>query len=483
MNASNAIMPQPGVSSSPSPDTIGVSSSPSPDTALALQRLEQLHRSFFGSEGDGFVLASVPGRIELAGNHTDHQGGHTISAGLNRRIYGLARPNGKDVIRVWMEGFGEGSVNLDNLGPIPAEANSSTALIRGMAAAYKRNGGQPVGFDAVVLSDIPVGSGVSSSAAFEVLVGALIREISPTGWLGSATLPETSNPAAPPNSLHDGHVATASIADSAEAPGSAKPEARPSCTNTEPTPAQLVQLALDGQFAEGDYFGKPTGAQDQLACAFGGIVALDFSTHPPTIAPIAANFEQGGFALMLIDSRCDHSQYTSQFNAVPSDMRRVAALFDEDRLLEVGLPRLLEHLANVRSTVGDLATMRAIHFFTEDQRVQRQTVALQEGKFQAFARMARESGTSSAMFLQNVSPKGEGCDALQPAMAIQALCAALLGEEGAWRIHGGGFGGSVLAIVPQSHARAFATTMNQALGYEACSPIAIDPQGLKVQRI
>ena len=157
-------------------------------------------------------------------------------------------------------------------------------------------------------------------------------------------------------------------------------------------------------------------------------------------------------------------------------MCRVAALFDEDRLLEVGLPRLLEHLANVRSTVGDLATMRAIHFLTEDQRVQRQTVALQEGKFQAFARMARESGTSSAMFLQNVSPKGEGCDALQPAMAIQALCAALLGEEGAWRIHGGGFGGSVLAIVPQSHARAFATTMNQALGYEACSPSPSTPK-------
>ena len=176
MSASNATAPQSGMSSSPSPGTIPT-----------LHRLQQLHRSFFGSEGSGFVLASVPGRIELAGNHTDHHGGHTISAGLNRRIYGLARPNGRDVIRVWMEGFGEAGVNLDNLRPMSTEVNSSTALIRGMAAAYKRNGGQPIGFDAVVLSDIPVGSGVSSSAAFEVLMGALIRETSPTGWLGSAS--------------------------------------------------------------------------------------------------------------------------------------------------------------------------------------------------------------------------------------------------------------------------------------------------------
>lgn len=472
MSTSNATTPQPDVSSSPSPDT-----------TLMLQRLEQLHRSFFGSEGGKLVLASAPGRIELAGNHTDHQGGRTISAGLNRRIYGLARPNGKDVIRVWMEGFGKASVNLDNLQPIPAEANTSTALIRGMAAAYRQNGGQPIGFDAVVLSGIPVGSGVSSSAAFEVLIGALIREVSPPGWLGSTTLPTTSNPATLPNITRNSQASTAPITDSAGNAGSAKPEAQPLRTNTVPAPAQLVRLALDGQLAEGDFFGKPTGAQDQLACAFGGIVALDFSAYPPTVTPIAADFDQSGFALMLIDSRCDHSQYTGQFNAVPGDMRRVAALFDEDRLLEVGLPRLLEHFVNVRSTVGDLAAMRAIHFFTEDQRVQRQTVALQEGNFQAFARMARESGTSSAMFLQNVSPKGEGCNASQPAMVIQALCAALLGEEGAWRIHGGGFGGSVLALVPQARAHAFAAAMNQALSYKACSPIAIDPQGLKVQRI
>ncbi len=473
MSTSNATMPQLDVSLSPSPDT---------DTTPMSQRLEQLHRSFFGSEGGNFVRASVPGRIELAGNHTDYQGGHTISAGLNRRIYGLARLNGKDVIRVWMEGFGEASVNLDNLQPIPTEVNTSTALIRGMAAAYKRNGGQPIGFDAVVLSDIPVGSGVSSSAAFEVLMGALIRETSPTGWLGSAS-PYGLTGCTAPEAPHCNRAFATLASNSDETPIPVEPNPLATCPIERPTPTQLVQLALEGQFAEGDYFGKPTGAQDQLACAFGGIVALDFSTNPPTVTPITANFEQSGFALMLIDSRCDHSQYTSQFNAVPGDMRRVAALFGEDRLLEMGLLQLLDNFANVRSAVGDLAAMRAIHFFTEDQRVQRQTAALQEGNFPAFARMARESGTSSAMFLQNVSPKGEGCEAKQPAMVIQALCAALLGEEGAWRIHGGGFGGSVLAIVPQSRARTFVEALNHALGYEACSPIDIDSQGLEAQRI
>ncbi len=529
-------------------------------------QMEGLFRQNFGTLGENAVLASAPGRVELAGNHTDHQGGHTISAGLNRRVYGLACPNGSRMARVWMDGFGRTEVNLDDLVPVPAELNSSTALIRGMAAAYAQHGGTPAGFDAVVVSEIPIGCGVSSSAAFEVLMGALIRETATTGWPAPpeaaaspvatpTSRPEPSNTSDVPHHPAPSGAAASLAATPATQPASLEPTDSPAVTSTTrsappnaadspitqpeeaattgnaahgfrraeilslpsqpaanpqatPTPGQLVQLALDGQFAEAHYFGKPTGAQDQLASAFGGIVALDFLEDPPQVTPISADFAASGYALMLIDSRCDHSQYTAQFNSIPSDMLQVAALFGKRRLADVGANLLLSRFPEVREAVGDLAAMRALHYFNENARVQQQATALREGNFAAFVQMAGESGASSAMFLQNVSPQPAGnllreTDALpssspaqagpavlpseaaqatppQPAMVIQAVCAALLQREGSWRIHGGGFGGSVLAFVPNHCAGEFAAALDRTLGYPACHPIAVSPQGLLV---
>ena len=451
-------------------------------------QLEELFQQNFGIPGTGAVLASAPGRIELAGNHTDHQGGHTISAGLDRRIYGLACPNGSNTARVWMDGFGHTEVNLDDLSPVPGEVNSSTALIRGMAAAYAQHGGQPVGFDAVVISEIPVGCGVSSSAAFEVLMGALIRETAPTGWpapsataSSSTAWPEPPDTTASPAGWPDEAATTDNDPlDFRRAETLSLPHQPAASHQATPTPDQLVQLALDGQFAEAHYFGKPTGAQDQLASTFGGIVGLDFSENPPRVTPISADFAASNYALMLIDSRCDHSRYTAQFNSIPADMLRVAALFGKPRLGDVGLGLMLARFPEVRAAVGDLPAMRAIHYFNEDARVQRQAAALQEGNFAAFVQMAGESGASSAMFLQNVSPQGDDCETDQPAMVIQALCAAMPGEEGAWRIHGGGFGGSVLAFVPNHRTSEFTAAIDRALGYPACHLIAISPQGLLI---
>lgn len=378
------------------------------------------------------VRASAPGRVELAGNHTDHQGGCTISAAIDRRIHAFATPNGTDEIRVSMEGFGDAAMRCDELDPRDAERGTSLALVRGMAAAYARAGGTLVGFDATVRSDLPSGGGLSSSAAFEMLFGVLLR----------------------------------ALGDPADA-----------------APPDPVALALEGAQAERAYFGKPCGVQDQLASAYGGIAALDFSGDVPRVDPIDFNWEDSGYALCLVDSRCDHAAYADEYAAVPADMRAVAERFGRDRLEDVPYPAFLDGLGDVRGRLGDRAALRALHYFEETRRVRAQREALAAGDVEAFLEGVRRSGASSAQFLQNVSPRGDGSGDEQPAMVILALCEHLLGGRGAWRIHGGGFGGSVLAFVPSDEADAFRASMDALLGYEACLPVTVGAPGARAERI
>lgn len=383
--------------------------------------------------GRALAFASAPGRVELAGNHTDHQGGRTISTAIDRQMFALAAPNGEGVIRVSMEGFGEAAIDMGDLEPRAEERGSSAALVRGMAAAYVRAGGELRGFDAVTCSDIPAGCGVSSSAAFEMLTGLLIRALCD---------PEGLDPR-----------------------------------------RSLVRLALDGSWAEDVHFGKPTGAQDQLASAFGGIVALDFAGAEPRVSPVSFDVRASGHALFLVDSRCDHSRHTDEFVAVPADMFAVARRFGRERLEDVLFEEFLEDLAGVRAELGDRAALRALHYFEETRRVAAQRRALEEGDFPAFLALVRQSGMSSAQFLQNVSPRADASGAEQPAMVVLALCAHLLGERGAYRIHGGGFGGSVLAFVPDAKAEAFRAQMDALLGFEACLPVVIGAPGACARRI
>ena len=400
----------------------------------ALECLKGRFADRFGvMAGRALAFASAPGRVELAGNHTDHQGGRTISTAIDRRMFALAAPNGEDVIHVSMEGFGEAAIDVEDLEPRAEERGSSAALVRGMAAAYVRAGGELRGFDAVTCSDIPAGCGVSSSAAFEMLTGLLIRALCD---------PEGLDPR-----------------------------------------RSLVRLALDGSWAEDVHFGKPTGAQDQLASAFGGIVALDFAGAEPRVSPVAFDVRASGHALFLVDSRCDHSRYTDEFVAVPADMFAVAKRFGRERLEDVPCEAFLEDLAGVRAELGDRAALRALHYFEETRRVAAQRRALEKGDFPAFLALVRQSGMSSAQFLQNVSPRADASGAEQPAMVALALCAHLLGERGAYRIHGGGFGGSVLAFVPDAEAEAFRARMDALLGFEACLPVAIGAPGACARRI
>ena len=403
----------------------------------ALDLLRWRFAERFGGTGDAsrsaFAFASAPGRVELAGNHTDHQGGRTISTAIDRRMFALAAPNGTDEIRVSMEGFGEASVYVQDRAPRTDERGTPLSLVRGMAAASARGGGKLRGFDAVTCSDIPSGCGVSSSAAFEMLLAMLIRTVC--------------------------------------GPDSLDPR------------RSVVQLALDGSWAEAVYFGKPSGAQDQLASAFGGIAELDFAGEMPRVSPVAFDMSACGHSLLLVDSRCDHTRHTDEFVAVPADMFAVARRFGRRRLQDVPFEAFLSELAGVRADLGDRAALRALHFFEETHRVAAQKHALEAGDFATFLELVRLSGASSAQYLQNVSPRADHTGSEQSAMVALALCAHLLGNRGAFRIHGGGFGGSVLAFVPEGDTEMFRARMDELLGYEACMPVTIGAPGVRARRL
>lgn len=428
----------------------------SPDV---FERLWKLFVERFGAVlvDDGttpVVLASAPGRVELAGNHTDHQGGRTISAAIDERAWALARPNDSNEIRVLMEGFGEATVRIDDLAARVSEQGKPVSLIRGMAAAFAQAGGALRGCEIVTYSDIPVGCGLSSSAAFEMLLGVTLRAC-------------------------------------AQAP------------DGKPLAFDPVTLAREGVFAERDYFGKHCGLQDQLASAHGGLLALDFLQDDPRVTPLTYDAEAFGYAIILIDCRCDHSLYTDEYACVPADMFSVARALGESRLEDVPYEQLLANLAEVRARVGDRAVLRALHYFEETRRVYAQQQALERGDVAAFVQLLRASGASSAQFLQNVSPRGDGSGAHQNAMVILALCAHVLDgvqavksehvsaqveqrtddeccssmAAGGYRIHGGGFGGSVLALVRVADAPQFMEKMDAYLGYLACSCVSIDVRG------
>ena len=399
-----------------------------------------------GSAAGRAVLASAPGRLEVAGNHVDHQGGRVISAAISERTWGLAVPNDDGRIRVVMEGFGADEIDLGEEGwdaPRPAEALSSRALVRGMAARYARDGEALGGFDMVTCSDVPSGCGLSSSAAFEVMVGACLAGLFGGGaWVACAGA-----------EADVGGSALASAAGADAATGSVPADGEGTVA------LDPVALALAATQVEQRYFGKPCGAQDQLASACGGVVTIDFKPAVPVVEAVH------------LDA------------AIPADMGRVACLLGMDRLGDGPADELLGQLGAVRAALGDQCALRALHYYDEVARVRAQRVALECGDFAAFLGLVRASGVSSAQFLQNVSLRGPGTEGCQPAMVIQGLCAHWLGDRGAWRIHGGGFGGAVLAFVPLDEVDGFAAAMDAALGYEACRTVVIGGAGAWARRL
>lgn len=404
-------------------------------------------KSADGAYGTIGIFASAPGRIELAGNHVDHQGGKTISAAFDKRCYALARSNNTSLIHMAFSGFGSGEIDLSDETwdqPREDEKETSVGLVRGMIAGCAHRGCKVGGFDLVTYSDIPVGCGVSSSAAFEVCVGGCL----------SALFDSTGD-----------HVAE----------GADRPTFLHQCM-LDPS-----VIARDAVEAEQKYFGKPCGAQDQTASAYGAVLCLDFQSDPPHVQQLPYPLESAGYVACLVDSQCSHALFTSDFAAIPEEMNEVAHYFGAARLHEVNEQTFLDELPVIRAQLGDRPVLRALHYYNEVRRVDKQVQALRAHDVCTFLQNVLYSGASSAQYLQNVElPKSDK----QTLLIIMALCDTLLEGRGAWRIHGGGFGGSVIAFVPNDEVDTFCASINRALGFKqedesACMVVHIGGAGVE----
>ena len=365
---------------------------------------------------------SAPGRTEIGGNHTDHQRGRVLAAAVNLDTVAAVRENGTDMIRILSAGYPRCEINVKELTPQEQEINSTPALIRGVAARFVQLGCEVKGFDAYCESTVLPGSGLSSSAAYEVLIGTIINHL-----------------------FFDGRVSQAEV-------------------------AQI------GQYAENVFFGKPCGLMDQTASAVGNLVTIDFfDKDHPEIKPVAFDFSSCGHALCIVDSGADHADLTDEYAAIPGEIKNVAAHFGKDVLTQIEEKEFFAAIPALREKCGDRAVLRAVHFYQENARVPKQVAALERGDFDTFLKLVKESGYSSYMYLQNVIPAGY--KAHQDVALALAMCEHFLAGKGAYRVHGGGFAGTVQAFVPFEILDAFCAGVDDVLGAGACHVLSIRPQG------
>lgn len=395
------------------------------------------------------VRAFAPGRTELAGNHTDHQGGRVMAATVSCGIEIQLQANNLGRARLQSDGFAPVDIDVNDGAPCEAERNTTAALVRGIVAGLRGRGIAVQGFDARATSTVPAGGGLSSSAAFELALACGLR-----------TLFEC-----------DTRSDLVSHAQNAA-------RDRILCHAGEGEAAGAVDLARIGQHAESAYFGKPCGLMDQAAIACGGINLFDFACEPPAIDRIDFDFAQCGHAICLIDTHCDHSRYTGEYAQVARDMGDVARFLGASALSQVPREVFFDRFEDVRAKLGDMPALRGLHYYHEMRLVDDRAKALKNGDFGAFLAATRQSGASSAQYLQNVSTSDR---AEQPAMVALALADALLEGQGAVRIHGGGFGGTVQAFVPQDRLESFTRAIDAHLGAGSCQVYTVVQQGAHAQ--
>ncbi len=368
-------------------------------------------------------LFSTSGRTEVGGNHTDHQHGRVLCAAVDLDIIAMAAPNADGIIRLRSEGYtGRNEINLSDLGVQPDEKETSAALIRGVAAGFVRDGYAIGGCDIYTTSQVPKGSGLSSSAAFEVLVATVL------------------------DGLYNQHQVPA------------------------------VQKAMIAQFAENVYFGKPSGLMDQCGCAVGGFIAIDFATPgQPQVEAIDSHFDDHGYCLVITNTGGSHADLTDEYAAVPRDMRQVAALMGQTVLRDVDEAAFWQALPRLRDQVTDKAILRAIHFFRDNARVVAQAAALREGRFADFLKLVQDSGLSSWTLLQNVYASLYPAD--QPISIGLAWSDQLLAGRGVTRVHGGGFAGTIQSYVPVELADDYLAGMQALFGANAPWRLRIRQRG------
>lgn len=387
------------------------------------QRYEEAIGEFEALFGDGAVeLYSAPGRSEVGGNHTDHQRGEVLAASVNLDAVAVVRKTGDNKIQLKSQGYPMIHVDLAELEARKEEEGTSKGLIRGMAYGLLKNGHAIGGFEAYVVSDVLGGAGLSSSAAFEVLVGTIF-----SGLYNDMSI----------------------------------------------SPVEIAQVA---QFSENVYFGKPCGLMDQMASSVGGLIHIDFAdVKNPLVEKVEVDFASYGHSLCITDTKGSHADLTDDYAAVPAEMREVAGYFGKEVLREVAQEEFYKEIAGVRKTCGDRSVLRAMHFFAEDRRVEQQVAALREGRFDRFLELIQESGQSSFQYLQNVYTNK---DVRHQGVSVGlAVSQHVLKGHGVCRVHGGGFAGTIQAFVQNEFVEEYRKALDAVFGEGSCHVLKVRPVG------
>lgn len=373
---------------------------------------------------DDVQLFSSPGRTEIGGNHTDHNYGRVLAGAVNLDMVAVAAKNGTNTVRITSEGYPAFQVDLSDLSIDKSQFYTSASLVRGICARMKEKGYEIGGFDACIEGRVPKGSGLSSSASFEVLIGAIVNHLFNNGKMGA------------------------------------------------------VENAIIGQWSENNYFGKPCGLMDQTACSVGGLITIDFEDpSKPIVKEVDFDFVSTGFSLVITDVGGGHDDPASQaeYASLPTEMKSVAAELGVDVLRKLTLEQIVEKIPEIRKKTGDRAILRAYHFQGDNQRVVDQVAALENNDFQSFLNMVVESGYSSFMYNQNIFDVVHKDE--QVVSLALALSEMVLKGSGAWRVHGGGFGGTIQAFVPQDKLDEYVKTLEHVYGKGKCHALFIRAKG------
>lgn len=396
------------------------------DEAVKLQHeryvsLAEDFAALFGEERDA-RLFSAPGRTEVGGNHTDHNHGRVLAASINLDAIAVASKNDENIVRVKSRGYNMDVCDITDLEIKEDEKGHSPALVRGMCAGFKKYGYEIGGFDASTMSSVLSGSGLSSSAAYEVLVGTMLNYL-----------------------YNDGKV-------------------------------DAITIAKIAQYAENVYFDKPCGLMDQMACSVGGFVTIDFNNPAePIVNEVKFDFASSGHSLCIVDTKGSHSDLTDDYAAIRSEMESVAGVFGKNVLREVDEEEFKKNIPAIREKVGDRAVLRAMHFFADNARVLKEVDALKKGNFDEFKSYILESGDSSYKYNQNVYSNKKPLE--QPVSLALALSESILKGKGAWRVHGGGFAGTIQAFVPNEILEDYKNAMESIFGEGSCYVLIIRPVG------
>lgn len=367
-------------------------------------------------------IYSAPGRSEVGGNHTDHQHGMVLATSINLDAIAIVNRNEDSCVRVQSAGYKMIELNAEELDKRPEEESTSVGLIRGVLAGLKERGYKVGGFNAYVTSDVLNGAGMSSSAAFETIIGTIV-----SGLYNDMCI-------------------------------------------------SMVEIAQVGQYAENVFFGKPCGLMDQMACAVGGLIHIDFEDPAkPVVEKVNVDFETYKYSLCIVDTKGSHHDLTDDYAQIPCEMKEVAEFFGKNLLREVSEDEFIANMPALREKTGDRSVLRALHFFEEEKRVEGQVNALNAGEFEKFLKLIQESGNSSFKYLQNIYTNK---DVQNQSMSIAlAVSETVLGGHGVCRVHGGGFAGTIQAFVENNFVETYRKALDQVFGEGSCHVLKVRKYG------